>query len=214
MDIQSYIEKERAKSLSDEEIKSRLIAAGWNSELVELGLKGDDMPPLAPGATHPTDTSNNQIDSAKPVAVVEATSPKSLEYNMMFLTLWLSAFGVLFITNVFLFGGGTDNGFIGFALTILLICLPIFLILFMRLRKAEEANPELKHDLSRKKSIQSTQTVAFIIILIHTIITVYQVLNSSGNIGSQVLSWLLTLIVFGSIFVYYWKDTHQSERTV
>jgi hypothetical protein len=211
MDIQAYIQKERSKNLSDEEIAQRLTAAGWDPKLIELGLNGEDMPPMAPGQMPATGQPTVADTSKKPIAVVEATSPKSLEYHMMFLTLWLSALGVLFITNVFLFGGGTDNGFSGFALTILLICVPIFLILFFRLRQAEELHPEIKNDLSRKKSIQSTQSLAFIIVLIHTIIMVYQVLNGSGNVGSQVLSWLLSLIVFGSIFVYYWKDTHQAE---
>ena len=203
-ELTDFIDKARARQLSNEEIKQKLLASGWNEETVAAAL-GDDLIAPSPPTSQITNDSPNPLTKRE-----ENVRLKMFEYNMMFVTLWVVAIAMFWIVNAFLFT--SDAAVIKFPLTALLVCLPILLVLFFRIREHEHQDPELKHVSARLKLIQATQTIAFLFVIIHTIFVLYQVLNGSQSLAHQVISWLGTMLIFGGIFVYFWLDTHKASQ--
>ncbi len=203
-ELKAFIQKARDKNLSNEEIKAKLMAAGWNEEDVTAGL-GDDL-------IAPSPPSRRGSDAPSPLTKREETVRlKMFEYNIMFLTLWIVALAMFWIINAFLFSA--DASVVKFPLTALLVCMPIFLVLFFRTRAHESEDPELKHVSGRLHLVQSSQSIAFVFLLIHTIFALYQIIDGSDSSGQQLLSWLGSLVVFGGIFAYYWLDTHSASNS-
>lgn len=213
-ELHEFIEKSRHHHKTDDEIRQNLVAAGWDEHQVVQALQGgEDIAVPAP----PTNQLKNHSDISQPssthapISVVENLSPRGFEYNIMFITLWLTAIAAVIMINIFLYGEGLESA--KFPLTILIVSLPVFGFMFYRLKQAETAEPRLLFDPSRRKSVQSTQRTAFIILLIQTIFTLYAFIEGADEVesGKIVVSWLLSVVVFGGIFAYYWKNTPRTE---
>jgi hypothetical protein len=222
--LRKYIEDARAKDHADERIKQDLLTAGWDEAMVEAGLKGgtDDVdlvpPPPPPGA-----------GSRAPQAVVQNFSTRGLEYIIMFIALAVSALalGSLLHSNVNNLLGNGDGSFasntVSFASAALVVALPVLAVLFLRLKKAETADPALRHDASRKRAIQLTLVVTFLIGLGNIIFFVYSLMTgggdqydtnvlgspAAGNLLGDFIHLLITLTIAGGIFAYYWLDEHR-----
>jgi hypothetical protein len=218
--LQKYIEAARAKGHSDDRIKKDLVGAGWEAKEVTAGLAGDDdlVPPPPPSAA-----------SRQPQPVVQNFSTRGLEYIIMFIAMAVSALslGSLLHSNVNNLMGNGDSGFSGstvsFAASALIVALPVFGVLFLRLKKAEAADPDLHHDPSRKKAVQLTLIVTFLIGLGNIIFFVYSLMDGTSSdyrynaVGSAAanttlgnfIHLLITLAIAGGIFAYYWLDEHR-----
>ena len=228
-EIQNFIDAAKQKGLSEHEIKQKLLSAGWEHTLIDSALEGlaVPMPPKQDDLSVP---SPNPVSISQPVTIVQNQSTRGLEYNIMFLALLVTAFGfagllhdlVDLITNTSVYEhiGGV------FAITSLVVLGPIFTILFFRLRKAEESEPNLRKDPFRKKWVQSTLLFSFLIGIGHIIYFVYSILSpdrnsaydyyqSGATAGSETTALALhvfvTLVVVGGIFAYYWVDEHKSN---
>lgn len=214
-ELKNYIEKARQHHQTDEKTRQQLLAAGWDQGQVDGALSGqgdDELVVPRPHAGQPAAAPASN-DPIQPISVVQNLSVKGFEYSMMFITLWLSAAAAVWIINDFIFGASSTIG--AFPLTVLVVSLPTFVIMFLRLRRAELADPGLRNDPSRRKSIQSTQRLAFIVLLVQTIGTLYAIIQHSEGvqIPKVVLSWLVSVIVFGGIFIYYWKGIQQEQMS-
>lgn len=205
-ELESFISKAREKNWPDDAIRSKLLAGGWEDGQISAALGDDLLVPTPPsGGFHQASS-----DSAAPLSKTEETVKiKIFDYNMMFVTLWIAAISTFVMINALLFG--TEGSLFKFPLTALIVSAPVFLVLFTRVRKLEVQDPQIKHVAARLHLIQATQNLAFIIILLHSIFALYQVISGSKTAFQQVISWLATLIIFGSIFIYYWSDTHKSS---
>jgi hypothetical protein len=222
--LQKYIEAARAKGHKDDRIKDDLTAAGWKASVVEAGLNGEDddlvPPPPPPGAAAET----------RPTPVVQNLSTRGLEYIIMFIALGVTALslGSLLHSNINNLMGNGDVSYgpdstVSMATAALVVALPVLAILFLRLKKAEAADPELYHDPSRKRAIQLTLIVTFLIGLGNIIYFVYSLMTGTparstyNALGSQattgplgnLIHLLITLAIAGGIFAYYWFDEHR-----
>lgn len=222
--LKEYIEKARAKGHEDHRIKADLTAAGWDAAMVSSALKGDDddliPPPPPPGAA---------ARSNSPQPVVQSLSTRGLEYYIMFIALGVAAIslGSLLHSNVNnLLGAGDNYGLsqtnVSLASAALVVSLPVLIALFLRLKKAEITDPSLRHDPSRKRSVQVTLIVTFLIGLGNIIFFVYSLMAGSNSperysaIGTEAatgplgnfIHLLITLAIAGGIFAYYWFDEH------
>jgi hypothetical protein len=223
--LQKYIEAARAKGHHDDRIKDDLTAAGWKARVVEAGLRGEDddlvPPPPPPEAA---------AAEPKPTPVVQNLSTRGLEYIIMFIALGVTALslGSLLHSNVNNLMGNGDASYgpdstVSMATAALVVALPVLIILFLRLKKAEAVDPELYHDPSRKRAIQLTLIVTFLIGLGNIIYFVYSLMtgptvrNTYNALGSQtatgplgnLVHLLITLAIAGGIFAYYWFDEHR-----
>lgn len=213
-ELKNFIEQAHSRGLDDDQIKQKLVAAGWDAAEVDRALSGqaDTLAVPAPPPGHQTAVPATPAgDPIQPISVVQNLSVKGFEYNMMFITLWLSAIAAVWIIDDFIFNASTSIN--AFPLTVLLVSLPTFLIMFSRLRRAELADNSLRNDPSRRKSIQSTQRLAFIVLLVQTIGTLYAIIQHSDgvDIPKVLLSWVVSVVVFGGIFVYYWKGVQKEQ---
>jgi hypothetical protein len=223
-----YITFARGRKVKDKDIRDNLVAAGWEASQVDEALKADDstllMPPPPPGAavTH----SGISGGSSAPIAVIQQRTTRGLEYIIMFLALGVTAVALGALLHSVVdngFGYSSDlSGFTSYAASALIVALPIFAILFLRLKKAELANPQLRADPSRRHAIQLLLVVAFLWGLFRLVTYIYSLINGSGAeqyLGSNItaplgnfLHTLVTVGIAGSIFAYYWADEHREKQ--
>ncbi|HSX01190.1 MAG TPA: DUF5671 domain-containing protein, partial [Candidatus Saccharimonas sp.] len=122
-----------------------------------------------------------------------------------------------------LFGFTNDlNGITAYASPALIVALPIFAILFLRLKKAEDAEPAIRSDPSRRHAIQLLLIVAFAWGIGRLIVYIYSLLNGNGAdsyLGSNItaplgnfLHTLITVTIAGGLFAYYWIDEHREKQ--
>ncbi|HUP26782.1 MAG TPA: hypothetical protein VM124_04015 [Candidatus Limnocylindrales bacterium] len=150
-----------------------------------------------------------------PVPVVHVLSVRGVEYTMMTLALWFVA-GALLWSLLALVNKQTSFAVLAFPVSLLLVCLPVFALLFIRLRRAELANPALRLEASKRRLSQITQIVAFIICLLNLVGFVYVVMNKLGgtgdvSIGKAALNVGIVLLIAGGILAYYWFDEHRGR---
>ncbi len=163
-----------------------------------------------------SDSELNELATRQPMPVIKNYSVRGIEYLFMSICLWFGAAGLIWILVV-LINGLASSEALGFSTTSLVVTLPIFAWFFLRLKKAELADPRLKFDPSKRRLSQITQTLAFLTSLINVIVFVYSVFVSFSSetpfsIGKAFLSLLAVLVVAGGILAYYWNDEHRSFK--
>ncbi len=218
--LNTYIKEKRDAGISDQEIKTNLISAGWQSEMVDQAISGkhNDAPPPPPAAAAPT---------AAPVAVVQTYTTKGLEYIIMFISLWVTASSIAFLLHNIVnmaFGNADIYGDTApIATASLIVALPIFSILFVRLKKAEKENPEIMNDPSRKRAVQLTLVITFIVGIWNIIWYLYSFLNGGSPVDTysssetslnpvgDLIHTLISVSIAGSIFAYYWREEHRKN---
>ena len=186
--------------------------------------RGAEVPAVFAGTFEPpdnsgTDSVRNGLASAgsdEPVPVVKVLSVRGVEYLFMSIFLWLAA-GSFTGLVLSLINGSTGFSSLAFPLSMLLVALPGFAVMFLRLKKAELDNPRLKLDPSKRRLTQITQVLAFLTCLINIITFIYLVLQKIGGegelaTGKAIVNMLVILAVAGGILAYYWFDEHRQVR--
>ncbi len=223
-----YIMFARSRKLDDKDIRDNLVSAGWDAAQVDAALATDKdallMPPPPPGA--PVHGDGALKPSGAPIAVIQQRTTRGLEYIIMFLALAVTAIslGILLhdvVDSSFGFSS-YDNGMSAYASAALIVGLPIFSWLFLRLKKAELHEPALRHDASRRHAVQLTLVIAFLWGIFRLVTYIYSLLNTGtdaylgSNLASPIgnfLHMLVTLSIAGAIFAYYWIDEHKKNQS-
>lgn len=171
-----------------------------------------------PGAAGPSFMADTQANPAsdEPMPVVRVLSVRGVEYGMMTIALWVAASTAAWIVLNMLNGSGGFDAVV-VPVSSLVICLPVFGLLFLRLKKAELAQPSLRMDPSKRRWSQTTQFLAFIGLLINFIYFVYVLLqHASGghgpSVGKSVLSLAVVTVIAGGVLAYYWHDEHRLRK--
>jgi hypothetical protein len=221
--LQAFVDKARSHGLDDKDISGKLKAAGWSEVDINGALNDLVVPRPGDDLDVPTPNTANNDARQRPIAVVHNLSVRGFEYSIMFISLIASAFsfGVILLSLIGqLFnnpdiGTSSDSGTTSFFITLLIVVFPIFVLLFLRLKKAEISDPQVRLDPSRRKWLQFTQLVSFLVGIGFIVAFVYQLFNYSSNNNPNVLQQLIdTLVVIaiaGSIFTYYWLDEHKAR---
>ncbi len=202
-DLERFVSASRASGKSDTQIKSELLAAGWPEGSVNQFLST----PATPSIPHA-------------VAVAPHTSANgtwtAFEYVLMFISLSFSATGVAGLLHHLVdsqISVQTDASnyslsyyssyLIPFYISSIIVSFPIFAFLALRLRALLEKHPEVRMTRVRKAAIYIALIWTFLAMMIRLVETVYSFVNGT-DIAANVLSHLLvTLLVSGSIFVYF-----------
>lgn len=210
--ITDYILNARKAGASDEKIKSELTASGWPPAEIDRLLTNDGLPP-APTYVEAHNLVPQAAATAQPISVVENLSTRGLEYNIMFLALTIAALAlgsILQIAVTQAFSADSDwSGFYTYAGSALIVSAPIFIILFWRLKTAELRDPKIRLDSSRKKGVQSMLVISFLVGVGNIIGYVFGILNGDSQISENTAHLLVTLLIAGGIFTYYWIDEHR-----
>ena len=163
--------------------------------------------------TTPTRTSLEMPTNDQPIPVVKVLSVRGVEYAMMSIMLWIGA-GMLIYLLVSLISGNSSFDMLAFPISVLLVTVPIFGFLFLRLRKSELEQPSLRMEPSKRRFSQITQILAFLTCFFNIVTVVYLLIGMAGgnevaNIGKVLGSAAVTLIIAGGILAYYWVDEHK-----
>jgi len=155
-------------------------------------------------------------DPIKPMPVVKVLSTHGLEYAMMTISLWLTAFALGWIfLNLINGSRGYDNLVV--PISALITGVPIFGLFFIRLHLAEMRNPALRLEASRRRWTQLTQMVAFLACLINVGVFIYAVMKHFGSeptpsLGKAAGDLAIVLVIAGGILSYYWREEHRQAR--
>jgi len=172
-----------------------------------------DLPPSEPLPPAPQ-LQSTALD--QPVPVVRVLSTRGVEYGMMAIALWVAATTMAWVLlNMLNGGGGFDTVVV--PTSSLVICLPVFGLLFLRLKKAELAAPEIRLDPSKRRWSQTTQFLAYIVLLVNFIYFVYTIMqHASGghapSIGKSLINLVVVTLIAGGVLAYYWHDEHRARK--
>ncbi len=164
-----------------------------------------------------------------PEPVIATYSTRGLEYFIMLISLGIAAssLGSLLHSSVNQLFNSPDELFgttiVSLASAALVVTLPIFTFLFLRLKRAELAHPNFKSDPSRKRAVQIMIVLTFLVGIGNVIAYLYAIFNAGNaddtsylgsgasgiGITGNLVHLLITLVIAGSIFAYYWYDEHR-----
>jgi len=167
----------------------------------------------APAPTVPDKPQLKSQSDDKPLPVLEVLSVRGVEYGMMTIVLWIGALTLGWIV-LNMVNGSRGFNYIVIPTSALVVCVPVFGWFFLRLKKAELADPGLRLDPSKCRWSQITQILSYTAVLINLIYFVYILLqHTSGSSGVSIVKSLLNLVVVlviaGGILAYYWIDEHR-----
>lgn len=169
-----------------------------------------DVPPLVP---EPAITEPASQVGVAPQPVVHVLSPRGVEYVFMTIVLFTGASGLVSVL-LSLVNGKTDFAVLSFPVAVLVVSVPVFTWLFLRLKQAELQNPDLKLDASKRRSTQFTQIVSFLVFfftLIGLVTALFAKMGGQydGSVVKLMLDVAVLLAVSGGILFYYWRDEHR-----
>jgi MFS family permease len=229
---QEYLEKMRAKGASDTDIKKTLQKNGWLQQEID-DLFASDGEPRVPTPPHKQTMPIPQPPHDRPVAVVQRYTTVGLEYAIMFVSLGIGAVSLGALLHAWVENlTNTEPGWFGLSADIsgiaAVVTLPIFLVLFLRLRRMEQRDPAVHNDSSRRRGVQLALIVSFIWGIQSIVNYLYNLLNGQDT-GfyrydydtytvdpgayqiAQILHLVITLGIAGGIFAYYWIDEHRNK---
>lgn len=221
--ITDFVVTARNKGLNDEEIRKRLLHAGWTAHEVYVATEQD--PELVPPAPSGNKTEDHGKERHKESMNVMSGgfSGSGFEYLIYFLALGIvalasasmmhSIINVVIDTAKFSF----YQDVIPFSTAALVVVAPIYLWLMLRLRKKETQTPEILADPSRRRAVQFLLFVTFVIGLIKLIAYVFNIINIAGgapgdtNLVAETLHAIVTIGVAGGIFWKYFQEQSKVE---
>jgi hypothetical protein len=226
--VREFIEKARAHGLSDDEIKQKMAIAGWQVRDIADAFGQDDLVPPPPPPHHGLGHEHeHEHERDHPIAVVENLTPRGFEYKIFLVLLLVSLIGLISLANIMLSSNVSWEA-AAFPVTMLIVCAPVAVFMFLRLRRTELAQPRLRKDPSRRRIIQAIQLLTFLGVIIHTIILLYMIISGNytsstpaysdyyddyniegPNLLKDILRWVVTVVLAGGTFLYYWRDEHR-----
>jgi hypothetical protein len=146
--------------------------------------------------------------SVTPQPVVQVLSPRGIEYVFLTIVLFTGAINLI-AALIILIDGNIDFSALAFPTAALVVTVPIFAWLFLRLKRAELRNPKLALDPSKRRSTQFTKVISFATCLFTLIGFVFGIFiriggNSDASMVKLFFDVLVILAVAGGILAYYW----------
>ena len=163
-------------------------------------------------STSPQDV---QMADVMPQPVVKVLSPAGVEYVFMTVALLTTEFGLGSVL-IALFNGKTSFSVLAYPAALLIVAVPVFAWLFLRLKKAELLNIGRRFDASKRRSTQFIQIFNFLITFFTTIGFIAAIFSKmagqyNGSLVKLFLDVLVVWIVSGGVLVYYWLDEHKKR---
>lgn len=205
-EITNYIAKAREKNLSDEQIKNQLIAAGWPTEQVTAALMQTQDVPVPP----------------PPVPHVGMWT--GFLYILFFISLYVLATSIGGILHTWVdkaFPSPNNNSsFFTFDtasvvrgyIAAIIVSYPLFTLLAIILKKQLIKQAAVKNLRSRKLLIYITLIGTFLIMLGNVISAIYDFLSGTVT-GNAIRHLLITLLIAGSIFIYFLSEVKHDRNT-
>lgn len=200
-EIKEHIKKLREQNVSDDEIKKSLLSSGWPSEEIDKRLSSSSVPiPSYKGGTN----------SGFGMWI-------AFEYALMFIALAVSAIGLAGLGHYYVDQMFDVNRYwderATFYSSMLVVAVPILLFFVFSLKRKYEKNPTVKDIKIRKVLVYIALVWTFLVLITRLIRTVYSFLEGDIALTPSLLHLLITLLVTGSIFVYFVIDVYKDSKT-
>ena len=224
--VKRYIDKARAKGLDDEWIKELLVDAGWNAHEINTHLveSPDLVPPLPDNIAVPVTVAPvEHIGSPKPavqeIAVVSGGfSVRGFEYLIYYIAMGMTAFSIAALLHVNaddLFGTSSYYAETGsFWIAGLIVALPIFIFMMIRLKKQELNNPTPVTDTTKRRATQLMLLITFLIGVGRVIGFIFHIIEGGSEtapITEELVHTIITVTIAGSIFFPLWRANQKSS---
>ena len=217
----------REAGAKDEQIREKLVGAGWKEADVNkaFGIKEDILIPV------PKIQDNQGIVYSLKVSDEDTKSGYilALLYFIKFVCLWIGTFALIYIISYLFYKMIPDNSYYndynyyssssstlkelsGFIAS-LVVCSPIYIFLFIHLKKMLEQNPMYYKLKTRKFLIFLTLISAFLINIITLISGITLVLNGYIT-GAGVLTFITIILILSVIFFYYYKELTNEKKHI
>lgn len=149
-----------------------------------------------------------------PMPVVQVLSPRGVEYVFLTINLVTAAIGLISVLLA-LVNGKTDFTVLAFPVSLLVVSVPMFAWLFLRLKRAELRDPSLRADASKRRSTQFIQIISYLAVFFSLIGLVSAGFAKAsgvydGNFVKLCLDVLVIVVIAGGVLAYYWRDEHRS----
>ena len=147
-----------------------------------------------------------------PQPVVQVLSPRGMEYVFLTICLFIGAFGLGWAL-IAMVNGNFGVPVLAFPLACMVVAVPVFGWLFLRLKQAELVNPALRADPSKRRTTQLTQIISFITAIFSlvgmiTALTAKLAGDYDANAARIIATSLVIFCIAGGILAYYWYDEH------
>ena len=218
-ELKEYINKAREKKLTNEQIKTNLLTAGWQEQQITDALSQDadlPVPPPPPSVAHVDMWTgflyilffislyvlttaiggmfNLWIDKAIPTVLDSTNSGSAVD----FLSMFVSAYDTPAVIR----------GYIA----AIIISFPLFMTLAFILKKQLATQPYVRNLRSRKLLIYVTLIGTFLILLGDVITACYELI--AGTVTGNGLGHLgVTLLLAGAIFAYFMGEVKNDRKT-
>lgn len=188
----------------------------WQPQSASVSPEQQQYAPVVPSVpvTYDVAPQAPQLGGLAPQPVVQVLSPRGVEYVFLTIALFTGAIGLIAVL-ITLFNGKLGFNELSFPVSLLVVAVPVFAWLFLRLKKAELNDPSLALDPSKRRSTQTVQIAAFVACFFTPIGFIASIFAKvSGAFGQPIwksaLDALAILIVAGGILAYYWRDEHKA----
>ena len=228
-----YIKKKRAENIPEDKIVADLIQVGWSQADLQKawGLVGNsDIPlPTPPALASPTLQSTFQWASGQSGKQEQGSMWDAFQHILMFISLYTLAISIILLLGYYIdrwfpafskstysYSSAFRSSYINTSslfgyLSAIIVSLPIFAYLFIRISNRTATHPELRLLSSRLILIYITLFLTFIVCFSSLIAIVYTFLR--GNITLNfVLHILVYLGICGAIFYYYVEQVKEDKR--
>lgn len=210
-DLEKYIQNARSQKVSDEEIKIQLVKSGWAEDEVAAAL---------------TPQSEHSVNLPPP-PVPHFGMWVGFQYIILFICLYVSFSslgGILHyavdknITDTldktnYNYGSYFNDYLLKGYLAGIIVTFPIFITLFLLLKRQAILKPAIKNLRSRKLLIYLTLVGSFVFMVGHLIATIYSFL--SGTTTTRSFAHLgVTFVVAGSVFFYLLAEVRSDRKAV
>jgi FtsH-binding integral membrane protein len=171
-------------------------------------------PPMAQKQAQPLSINDNGVRprSLESVPVVKVWSIRGVEYAIMTAMLFAVAISINWAV-VALVNGSTGFVELSAPLALLIVSLPILAFFFMRLKKAELLNPQLKTESTKRRFSQVAQIVSFAVVFFALLGIVASLLaavsGETEGLGKTIGTAFVFVVIWGGVFSYYWANEHR-----
>lgn len=230
-ELKEFIKEQRAKGRADNQIEGILVNHGWKLDDVRAAFDSLDLNVPIPKMQLGGNDSGNANDNAngnRNGSVADVTSEEgsrsdiwdAFENVIMFITMGCVAISMGLLLNYFIdnkllnspspMGFGTDSELASVYVAILVVALPIFTFLFLRISKRTKENPALKNKLVRKVLTYITMIITSVLVIINLIVVVYRLLIENLEI-EDFLDFVI-IVGIGSLVFYYFLTQTKHDR--
>ncbi len=231
LNIEDFINQKRKEGQSDDLIMSELIALGWDKNIVLQKLAGVLAPTPDNGSIQTSQTGSIgapiQVENVQYNVKVKGVSSKiGLTAFLSAIMLWIIAFVVAFllltIRTQFIPDAIPDTTIsfaeaLVFCISLLAPVAPLFVFLFIRMKKLLAENPANRDDLFFKRSIRFNLIISLLIALAWSYVAVYNILGmlilkNQDITGGMIADGIIFAVVFITTTLFFWHYQRLTKR--